>query len=73
MDFYGYGLVWVANLTDATCHGGLQVGCDGLCMVRVVKMPACDIALFRIFSMRIVAIKFRSRIGVGSSLKIIRL
>jgi len=43
----------------------LRVGCDGLCMVQVVKMPACDIAIFRILSERSVDVKFRSRIGVG--------
>jgi len=34
-------------LTDVTV--GLQVGCDGLSMARVVKMPARDITIFWIF------------------------
>jgi len=69
MDFYGYGPVRVVNLKIPHVTNGLWVGCDGLCMVRVVKMPARDIAIFWILSERRVAVSF----GVTVSLKIIGL
>jgi len=50
MDFYRSWAVQVANLTNATGHvvmGRLQVGCDRLWAVWVVKMPACDISAVR--------------------------
>jgi len=43
---------------------GLQVGCDGSCMVWVVKMPARDITIFQIFLERSVAVKFRSLLKI---------